>query len=110
MCRQRSSSALSTAVSLATSTTTRLILPAGLGATTGAGLALSPFFAFLAGFGGAAGFYGYWRNVIWCFVLFGAYLVAIPYVGMAVGGAAFVFLLLSALGGLRQAPLRQGVC
>ena len=57
------------------------------------------------GFGGWAGFYGYWRNVIWCFVLFGAYLIAIPYVGILLGGVAFVFLLLTALGGLRNTAL-----
>lgn len=57
------------------------------------------------GFGGTAGFYGYWRNVIWCFVLFGAYLVAIPYVGILLGGMAFVFLLLTALGGVRNTVL-----
>lgn len=48
-----------------------------------------------------AGFFGYWRNVIWCFILFGIYLVAIPYVGILVGGVAFVFALLTALGGFR---------
>ena len=57
------------------------------------------------GFGGMAGFYGYWRNVIWCFVLFGAYLIAIPYVGILLGGMAFVFLLLTALGGMRNTVL-----
>lgn len=50
---------------------------------------------------GAAEFFGYWRNVIWCFVLFGAYLLSIPYLGMLVGGVLFVFVLLCALGGVR---------
>jgi hypothetical protein len=40
-----------------------------------------------------------WRNVIVCFVLFLAYLLSLPWLGMLVGGTAFVFLLLSALGG-----------
>jgi len=40
-----------------------------------------------------------WRNVIICFTLFLAYLLSLPWVGMLVGGTAFVFLLLSALGG-----------
>jgi len=40
-----------------------------------------------------------WRNVIICFTLFLAYLLSLPRVGMLVGGTAFVFLLLSALGG-----------
>ena len=47
-------------------------------------------------------FFAYWRNVIWCFVLFGVYLVAIPYLGILVGGMAFVFALLTALGGFRN--------
>ena len=54
---------------------------------------------------GAREIFAYWRNVIWCFLLFGAYLLAVPYVGMLVGGIAFVFALLTALGGLRAAPL-----
>ena len=48
---------------------------------------------------GAARFFGYWRNVIWCFVLFLGYLLALPYVGMLIGGVTFAFLLMSALGG-----------
>ncbi|MEM7210822.1 MAG: tripartite tricarboxylate transporter TctB family protein [Pseudomonadota bacterium] len=55
--------------------------------------------------GGIAGFFGYWRNVMWCFVLFGAYLIAIPYVGILLGGTAFVFALLTALGGTRNVLL-----
>jgi len=50
---------------------------------------------------GLGALFAHWRNVIWCFVLFGAYLLAIPYVGMLVGGIVFVFALLTALGGLR---------
>ena len=50
-------------------------------------------------------FLGYWRNVIWCFVMFGLYLLAIPWFGMLVAGVAFVFLLLTALGGFRAAAL-----
>ena len=55
--------------------------------------------------GGIAGFFGYWRNVLWCFVLFGAYLLAIPYAGILLGGTAFVFALLTALGGTRNVLL-----
>lgn len=40
-----------------------------------------------------------WRNVFWCFALFLAYLLSMPWVGMLIGGTAFVFLLLSVLGG-----------
>jgi hypothetical protein len=49
--------------------------------------------------GGIAGFVAYWRNVFWCFALFLAYLLTMPYLGMLLGGLAFVFLLLNALGG-----------
>ena len=54
-------------------------------------------------------FLGYWRNVIWCFVMFGLYLLAIPWLGMLVSGMAFVFLLLTALGGLRPALLHAAL-
>lgn len=40
------------------------------------------------------------RNVFWCFALFLAYLLALPWVGMLVGGMGFVFALLSVLGGV----------
>jgi len=40
-----------------------------------------------------------WRNVLWCFALFLAYLLIMPLLGMLVGGVLFVFLLLNALGG-----------
>ena len=49
--------------------------------------------------GGAAAFWGYWRNVIWCFLLFLGYLLTMPYLGMLIGGVAFAFLLMTALGG-----------
>jgi hypothetical protein len=48
---------------------------------------------------GIAGFVSHWRNVLWCFALFLAYLVAMPVLGMLIGGVLFVFLLLNALGG-----------
>ncbi len=51
---------------------------------------------------GMVAFLSYWQNVIWCFVLFTIYLVSIPYVGLLVGGVAFLFALLTALGGLRS--------
>lgn len=44
-------------------------------------------------------FYRYWKNVFWCFTLFGAYLWSLPFLGMLVGACLFVFLLLTALGG-----------
>lgn len=48
---------------------------------------------------GIGGFYRYWRNVIWCFVLFGLYLYSMPWLGMLIGALLFVFLLLNTLGG-----------
>ena len=47
----------------------------------------------------------YWRNVLWCFALFLAYLLTLPLLGMLLGGTAFVFLLLNALGGWRPRQL-----
>jgi hypothetical protein len=41
----------------------------------------------------------HWRNVFWVFALFLAYLLALPWLGMLVGGTVFVFVLLNALGG-----------
>ena len=54
---------------------------------------------------GIAGFFAYWRNVFWCFALFLAYLLTMPYLGMLIGGLAFVFLLLNALGGWQPRQL-----
>jgi len=52
------------------------------------------------GAGGAVmGFITHWRNVLWCFSLFLAYLLVMPWLGMLVAGTLFVFLLLCALGG-----------
>jgi hypothetical protein len=48
---------------------------------------------------GVAGFIAHWRNVLWCFALFLAYLLTMPVLGMLIGGCLFVFLLLNALGG-----------
>ncbi len=49
--------------------------------------------------GGLKNFYFYWRNVIWCFALFGLYLYTMPWLGMLIGALLFVFLLLNTLGG-----------
>lgn len=48
---------------------------------------------------GIAAFVSHWRNVLWCFALFLAYLLSMPVLGMLIGGTLFVFLLLNALGG-----------
>ena len=55
--------------------------------------------------GGIAGFFAYWRNVFWCFALFLAYLLTMPYLGMLIGGLLFVFMLLNALGGWQPRQL-----
>jgi len=54
---------------------------------------------------GATGFFAYWQNVIWCFVLFLAYLLVLPFLGMLIGGVSFAFLLMSALGGWQPRQL-----
>ena len=41
----------------------------------------------------------YYRNVISCFVLFGLFLISLPYLGMLIGGVLFVFITLCVLGG-----------
>ena len=41
----------------------------------------------------------YWRNPLYCFGLFLAYLLMLPILGMLLAGMAFVFLLQSLLGG-----------
>ena len=46
-------------------------------------------------------FLDYWRNVFSVFIIFAAYLVALPFLGMLIGNIAFSFVLLSVLGGWR---------
>ena len=46
-------------------------------------------------------FMNYWRNVFAVFIIFAAYLVALPSLGMLIGNIAFSFVLLSVLGGWR---------
>lgn len=58
---------------------------------------------------GVGALFAHWRNVIWIFVLFGAYLIAIPYLGLLIGGVLFVFLVLSALGGWRPVLLHAAI-
>ncbi|MEZ5935461.1 MAG: tripartite tricarboxylate transporter TctB family protein [Alphaproteobacteria bacterium] len=59
----------------------------------------------------AGGFFYHWRNVIWCFLLFFLYLLTMPWLGMLIGGTAFAFLLMTALGGHapRQLALHAAV-
>lgn len=51
----------------------------------------------------------HWRNVIWVFVLFLTYLLAIPWIGMLLGGMLFVFAILSALGGFQRVLLHIAI-
>ena len=46
----------------------------------------------------AAGFLGRYRNAILCYGLFLAFLLSLDFLGMLLGGIAFVFLALSVLG------------
>ena len=48
---------------------------------------------------GLIGWILYWRNPIWCFGLFFAYLVTLPTLGSLIGGVLFVFTLMGVLGG-----------
>lgn len=48
---------------------------------------------------GVVEFFMYWRNPIYCFALFLAFLLTLPVLGMLFGGISFVFLLLNMLGG-----------
>ena len=41
----------------------------------------------------------YWRNPLWCFGLFFAYLLTLPVLGMLIGSVCFVFVLQGFLGG-----------
>ena len=47
----------------------------------------------------AAGWWARYQNPIFCFALFFAFLVTLPYLGMLLGGILFVFLMMSVLGG-----------
>ena len=56
---------------------------------------------------GLIGWIAYWRNPIWCFALFFAYLATLPVLGSLIGGVLFVFTLLGALGGWSPRNLVQ---
>jgi len=49
--------------------------------------------------GGLIGWLRHWRNPIWCFVMFFAYLITLPWLGSLIGGVLFVFTLMGVLGG-----------
>ena len=48
---------------------------------------------------GIRGWIAHWRNPLWCFALFYAYVATLPVLGMLIGGVSFVFVLMCVLGG-----------
>ena len=56
---------------------------------------------------GPIGWILYWRNPLWCFGLFFAYLVTLPFLGSLIGGVLFVFTLMDVLGGWSARNLMQ---
>lgn len=47
---------------------------------------------------GLIGWLKYYRNAIWCYTLFFAFLLTLDYLGMLIGGVLFVFGMLTVLG------------
>lgn len=47
---------------------------------------------------GVKGWFLHWKNPIFCFALFLAYLLSLPILGSLIGGVCFVFILMSILG------------
>ena len=56
---------------------------------------------------GLLGWLAHWRNPIWCFALFFAYLATLPVLGSLIGGVLFVFTLMGVLGGWKPMNLVQ---
>ncbi|MEM7177687.1 MAG: tripartite tricarboxylate transporter TctB family protein [Pseudomonadota bacterium] len=54
-------------------------------------------------------FFAHWQNVIYVFALFLGYLLIIPWLGMLIGGTLFVFLVLTALGEIRNTLLHLAI-
>ena len=46
-----------------------------------------------------------YRNPLWCYALFLAFLLTLDYLGMLIGGVMFVFCLLTAIGGVTRRNL-----
>ncbi|MCG8511502.1 MAG: tripartite tricarboxylate transporter TctB family protein [Rhodospirillales bacterium] len=51
--------------------------------------------------GGFKGWLDRYRNALWCYALFFLFLVTLPWLGMLLGGIAFVFTTLTVLGNRR---------
>lgn len=47
---------------------------------------------------GLLGWLAYYRNALWCYALFLAFLLTLDYLGMLIGGVMFVFGMLTVLG------------
>ena len=47
---------------------------------------------------GIVGWFGRYRNALWCYFLFFLFLITLPWLGMLIGATLFVFLALSVLG------------
>lgn len=48
--------------------------------------------------GGFVGWLKRYRNALWCYALFAAFLLTLPFLGMLIGGIVFVFCALTVLG------------
>jgi hypothetical protein len=57
------------------------------------------------GYGGFIGWVKHYQNPIWCYVLFLAFLLVLPWLGMLISGFLFVFTLMTILGGHTQKDL-----
>ena len=55
--------------------------------------------------GGFTGWFKYYSNPIYAFILFFVFLATMPYLGMLIGGMLFVFFMLNILGGFRPEKL-----
>ncbi len=59
--------------------------------------------------GGLRGLISEYKNPLWCFALYLAFLVTLPFFGMLIGGILFVFSMLTVLGGRGRSNLLQHI-
>jgi tripartite tricarboxylate transporter TctB family protein len=55
--------------------------------------------------GGLKGWFSTYRNALWCFVMYGLFLITLPFLGILIGGVLFVWIVLNLMGGWRPALL-----
>jgi hypothetical protein len=55
--------------------------------------------------GGLTGWFARYRNALWCFAMYGLFLITLPDLGILIGGILFVFIVLNLMGGWRLAQL-----